>query len=765
MRLKTISLVILALSLSVIPILNSSQAQNGYQDLIRDALSDLGLNCAIMDINSLCVGFDRVETTFYGAPPKDYASEAGDKAPLNTIVSLQSYPIDLTTSTFGIAAMYVKTTNLPAALQEQTALFVTFGDVEIQNEVDPNEAVLFDTTVEVTTTTSIDLYDLPGFDATIIGSTGSNTRLQADARTSNKTWTRVLYNERTAWVNSNTIEARSSESPTSLDTLPILTDKTRTPFQAFKFRTASTQPPSLDVPRDVIMVQSPKNIYIDIWANEHHIRLTGIIFLSTLADGRTQIIAVDGLALVYPDTVRGIRVQAGTSVILGGDYNSYTVQGLPVGWSEFDIFEGLPTNIVTYDYTVLRIWRPSSIWDVITIEVQIEGETPYNPALQTGTNYPLIPIDSEAGTGLERLEWEPFTVGGRVCPSWSLFHSDRDDDWDIYELSDERGTVNISEGDGSTDIMPAHSVDGNYVAYATTRYREGGWEIQVTSRGDAVPKYNARMTFNTGNDLNPVWGPGNYIAWESSRDGNWNIYMFDVSTGDYQPLTTDIANDINPFWFPDGERIVYQSDSDGDWDIYQLNRVTDELIPLTTNDVEDVDPIVSPDGKWIAWLQQDTVGVYNLWLRDVETGEVSQLTDMGVDIGGHIFAPDSSLIAFDARVDGDYEVYIVRLGSRVITAATDNEATKTSAFAAEDRAPAFVCTSSSSLIYHSDMDADLNNPYSLELYQVALPADNAPANPPTRLTFEPKAYDQYPMANAFEERESKENRRPPHPFR
>jgi Tol biopolymer transport system component len=150
---------------------------------------------------------------------------------------------------------------------------------------------------------------------------------------------------------------------------------------------------------------------------------------------------------------------------------------------------------------------------------------------------------------------------------------------------------------------------------------------------------------------------------------------------------------------------------------------------------------------------------------DRETREVSQLTEMGVDVGAHVFSPDSSLIAFDARVEGDFEVFIVRLDSRVITAATNNQATKTSAYAAEDRAPAFLCNDSSSLIFHSDIDADLNNPYTLDLYRVRLPADNAPANPPQRLTIEPEAYDQYPLANAFEERESKEQRRPPHPFR
>jgi Tol biopolymer transport system component len=343
-----------------------------------------------------------------------------------------------------------------------------------------------------------------------------------------------------------------------------------------------------------------------------------------------------------------------------------------------------------------------------------------------------------------------------------LFHSDRDDDWDIYQLLSDNGVINVSNGDGSSDIMPTQSIDGKYVAFATDRYRDGGWEIQVVSIDG---EYDARMTFNTGDDLNPVWGPGNLIAWETSRDGNWNIYMFDVSTGEETPLTDDPANDINPFWFPDGERIVYQSDSDGDWDIYELNVFTGELNALTANDIEDIDPIISPDGNWIAWLQQDAFGVYNLWLMDLTTGDVSQLTDIGVDIGAHVFSPDSSLIAFDTRVEQDYEVLVVRLDSRVITTVTVNQASMTSPYAAEDRAPAFLCAVSSSVLFQSDIDADLNNPYTMDLYRALIPADNAPAVQPQRLTNEPEAYDQYTLGNAFEERVSKEQRWPPHPVR
>jgi len=185
------------------------------------------------------------------------------------------------------------------------------------------------------------------------------------------------------------------------------------------------------------------------------------------------------------------------------------------------------------------------------------------------------------------------------------------------------------------------------------------------------------------------------MTFESNRDGNWNLYSFDVSgNGESVRLTDDPASDVNAFWFPDGENIAFQSNRDGDWDIYKLNLSTLAVTPLTTNSVQDVTPIVSPDGNKVAWLQANSFGVYDLWVMDLTSGATTQLTDIGVDVNNPVFSPDGTFIAFDSQYDGDYDVFAVDLTTQKIKNVTNNSGV-------DDRAPTFRCNSSN-ILYQSN---------------------------------------------------------------
>jgi TolB protein len=259
-----------------------------------------------------------------------------------------------------------------------------------------------------------------------------------------------------------------------------------------------------------------------------------------------------------------------------------------------------------------------------------------------------------------------------------------------------------------------------------------------------------------------VWGPANQIAWESNRDGNWELYMSDVST-DGMPvrLTDDTANDINPFWLPDGGcnqpgdgRLVFQSDRDGDWEIYMLDVTTRELTKLTDNDTEDQVPVLTADGTKLAWVQLNQFGVYDLWVMDLATKEARQVTDVGADVAGQVFSPDGSFLTFYANMDGDYDLFAVDLATDAIKPLTVNNA--------EDRAPSFLCDNSR-IVYHSDVAADEQHPDLRQVFELNPLPLNGPANAPTRLTEDATADDIYPVSDPHKEIGSKEARVPAHP--
>jgi Tol biopolymer transport system component len=746
-------LMILALSPS------TGFAQDSYGQLVTRALSEMGTNCANLEVNNVCVAFDTVQVSFTGVAPAGFTDAPGDRAALTSVASVQTTPVNLAASTLGIAVMYVKTTNIPGALTDQSAMFMLIGDAQITNAVAPEAAFVPAAAVTVTTVAQAQLLGAPGANAQVLGMVTSGTQLQADAVSPGAAWVRVMYDNQVAWVSRDVLDASAGVA-----SLPVITRDSRTPMQAFSFHTGSATPPSLSVPPDVILVQSPKNTPIDIWANDVHIRVQGTIFLRTLSDGRMQLITGDGKATGYPDTPDQVDVVAGTSVIFGGDtWTEWRI--LPqTEWDGFGSFEIIPGNITVYTITLPDIIKPSTIAPQPPIVIVVPGGE-IIPIPPTPPTFPAVPVAfGQPGQDLERLVWEPFQIGCAVCnPDLVVYHSNSDGDWDIYKLADNglsEPANNLSRGDGTQDLMPSYSADGQWVSFTTNRYVLGGWEVQV-ARVDGTKEQ--RVSFNSGNDVNPVWGPANDIAWESNRTGNWDLFMTDVS-GDGMPvqLTDDPANDINAFWFPDGGcdqpgdgRLVFQSDRDGDWEIYELDVNTMELTKLTDNNTEDENPVLSRDGSMMTWVQLDAYGVYNLWVMDLNTMQAHQLTDMGVDVAGAMFSPDDSMIAFDANSDGDYDVYSVYLNNDTVVPVTNNSV--------EDRAPTFRCDDPMQVIYHSNVGADSNNPTVRDLFQSRIPVVGTAANPPTRLTQDAQSDDIYPEADAHEERESKEGRKPAHP--
>jgi tricorn protease len=68
-------------------------------------------------------------------------------------------------------------------------------------------------------------------------------------------------------------------------------------------------------------------------------------------------------------------------------------------------------------------------------------------------------------------------------------------------------------------------------------------------------------------------------------------------------LTPDTASysDVDPAVSPDGRKVAFASDRDGDFEIYLANVGTGEVQRVTDNTVDDRDPVWSPDSQWISY--------------------------------------------------------------------------------------------------------------------------------------------------------------------
>src|SRR5690349_736627 len=69
-----------------------------------------------------------------------------------------------------------------------------------------------------------------------------------------------------------------------------------------------------------------------------------------------------------------------------------------------------------------------------------------------------------------------------------------------------------------------------------------------------------RLTDNKARDVYPRFSPdGNWIAFSSNRDGNYDVFVIPATGGKPRQLTYHSADDNVVGWSPDGKKILFTS--------------------------------------------------------------------------------------------------------------------------------------------------------------------------------------------------------------
>ena len=149
---------------------------------------------------------------------------------------------------------------------------------------------------------------------------------------------------------------------------------------------------------------------------------------------------------------------------------------------------------------------------------------------------------------------------------------------------------------GSTTIVSvfAATIPGpnGQIAFSSNR-EDDNYEIYAM-HGDGHDV--TRLTDEEADDFNPSWSPdGQKIAFSSFRDSSANeeIYVMNADDGsNVIRLTHDeTAVDREPSWSPDGQKIAFSSNRDGNWEIYVMDAGNGRNVTrLTHNDALDIEP-------------------------------------------------------------------------------------------------------------------------------------------------------------------------------
>jgi len=109
---------------------------------------------------------------------------------------------------------------------------------------------------------------------------------------------------------------------------------------------------------------------------------------------------------------------------------------------------------------------------------------------------------------------------------------------------------------------------------------------------------------------------GDYIVWADERNGNFDIYAFQISTATEFPVTLAAGSQLAPQI--SGDYVVWQDHRDGDADIYAYQFSTATEFPVTTADRQQRYPQI--DGDYIVW-QDERNNEPDIYAYQISSGE------------------------------------------------------------------------------------------------------------------------------------------------
>ena len=236
-----------------------------------------------------------------------------------------------------------------------------------------------------------------------------------------------------------------------------------------------------------------------------------------------------------------------------------------------------------------------------------------------------------------------------------------------------------------------------------------------------------RVTGATGEERRPTWSrDGGLIAYAAaSPDGGpRDIFVTQVGSGEPVNRTADNAgDDFNPAWSPDGNQIAFTSSRDGSYGYYVM-----PALGGAAQRVFGAHPLGnaqwSPDGREIAGLVMDDEGKLAIEIASMHTRQSRRVrTEPIRSQAFHLrWSPDGRFIALVEAVALDAEaaqLWVLRLDDRTWHPVLDRRFTVWSPEWSRDGRTLYFVS---------------NREGSMDLWQLAIPADGAPKDEPSRVT-------------------------------
>jgi len=309
--------------------------------------------------------------------------------------------------------------------------------------------------------------------------------------------------------------------------------------------------------------------------------------------------------------------------------------------------------------------------------------------LTTAGCYPVInPTKDSASTLLPTL---PPTIERISRPEKIAFISDRNGKFAVYTMNVDGSNIKNLTENLAFSSMPAWSPDGQYIAFSA--FQAGPNQIYVMDNDGANQR---QLTDDPTGALSPVWSPnGKNILFLSNRDNVRSsgrgdplpeIYIMNSDGSRQQRLTNNQdLNEGSLSWSPKGDMIAASIGNPAisryAIDIYLLDLSGVIQKQLTESGIN-TNPSWSPDGRFIVFSSLEKNKCSGINIINVQTTEqvclVIDKMPPQVQNLTPSWSPDGEYIIFSSNLDGDFDIYKVKIDGSNLTRLTNELGDETS---------------------------------------------------------------------------------------
>jgi TolB protein len=240
--------------------------------------------------------------------------------------------------------------------------------------------------------------------------------------------------------------------------------------------------------------------------------------------------------------------------------------------------------------------------------------------------------------------------------------------------ADGTGFRRLTTNDSKQHFYPSLAPDGKSVLYSAFLETDNYEIYELVLDSGSVNRLTNIYGVETAPEFSPNGSSLTYAKWNASTE---HFQIIVANRNGSNPINVPRVNGWDPTWSPDGKKILFASDSRGPIQLYTVDLDGRNMTAITNLPAIRGRSDWSADGNYIvtysgpAWNRE-------LFIMNADGSNSHQLTPSGGNSQGPSFSPDGKWVAFTAYFDkyGDdhgCEIYIIRIDGTDLRRLTNND--------------------------------------------------------------------------------------------